>query len=93
MPFQKISRDIKIAAMRLYDDNVLLKAAILDYLGFSSRTFDRVHALWAAADDVVRQTNGVRGRPRCLHFSDLDYLKSSPQFTGSLFGLASLLRR
>ena len=48
---------------------------VLDYLGFSSRTFDRVHALWAAAGDVVRQTNGVRGRPQCLHLSDLDYLK------------------
>jgi len=61
--------------MRLYDDNVLSKAAILDYLSFSSRTFDRVHALWVAAGEVVRQTNGVRGRPRRLHFSDIDYLK------------------
>ena len=49
MPFRKISRDIKIAAMRLYDDNILPKASILDYLGISSRTFDRVHALWVAA--------------------------------------------
>ena len=46
MPFRKISRDIKIAAMRLYEDNVLSKAAILDYLAFSSRTFDRILALW-----------------------------------------------
>jgi len=61
--------------MRLYDDNVLPKGAILDYLGFSSRTFDRVHALWVAAGEVVRRTNGIRGRPRRLHFSDLDYLK------------------
>ena len=49
MPFRKISRDIKIAAMRLYDDNILPKASILDYLGISSRTFDRVHALLYAA--------------------------------------------
>ena len=75
MPFRKLSRDVKIAAMRLYDDNVLPKAAILDYLGFSSWTFDRVHALWVAAGEVIRQTNGVRGWPRRLHFSDLDYLK------------------
>jgi transposase len=75
MPFRKISRDIKIAAMHLYNDNVLPKAAILDYLGLSSRTFDHVHALWVAAGEVMRQTNGVRGWPRHLHFSDLDYLK------------------
>ena len=59
MPFRKISRDVKIAAMRLYDDNVLPKVAILDYLGLSSRTFDRVHALWVAAGEVMHQTNGV----------------------------------
>ena len=75
MPFRKISKDIKIAAMHLYDDNVLSKAAILDYLSFSSRTFDRVHALWVAAGEVVRQTNGVQGQPHRLHFSDIDYLK------------------
>ena len=45
--------------MHLYDDNILLKGAILDYLGFSSQTFDHVHALWAAAGEVVCHTNGV----------------------------------
>ncbi|PPQ78673.1 hypothetical protein CVT24_002262 [Panaeolus cyanescens] len=75
MPFKKISRDIKLAAMRLYDDNILPKDVILHYLNFSSRTFDRIHALWVATGDVVRHTNGVRGRPRILHFSDVEYLK------------------
>jgi transposase len=75
MPFRKISRDIKIAAIRLYEDDILSKAAILDYLAFSSRTFDRILALWNATGDVVRVTNGVRGRPRVMHFSDVDYLK------------------
>jgi transposase len=75
MPFRKISRDIKIAAIRLYEDDILSKAAILDYLAFSTRTFDRILALWNATGDVVRNTNGVRGRPRVMHFSDVDYLK------------------
>ena len=52
MPFRKISRDIKIAAMGLYDDNILPKGTILDYLCFSSWTFDCVHALWVAAGEV-----------------------------------------
>jgi transposase len=75
MPFRKVSRDIKIAAMRLYEDDILSKAAILDYLAFSTRTFDRVLALWNATGDVVRHANGVHGRPRLMHFSDIDYLK------------------
>ena len=36
---------------------------------------NRTAASLVAAGDVVRETNGVRGRPRCLHFSDMDYLK------------------
>ena len=75
MPFRKISKDIKIAAMRLYEDDILSKPVILDYLSISSRTFDRVLALWNATGEVVRETNGVRGRPRILHFSDVEYLK------------------
>ncbi|EDR06639.1 uncharacterized protein LACBIDRAFT_328498 [Laccaria bicolor S238N-H82] len=75
MPYRKISKDIKIAAMHLYEDDVLSKPAILDYLTISSRTFDRILALWNATGDVVRETNGVRGRPRILHFSDIEYLK------------------
>ena len=75
MPYRKISKDIKIAAMRLYEDDVLSKPAILDYLRISSRTFDRVLALWNATGEVVKETNGVHGRPRILHFSDVEYLK------------------
>jgi transposase len=61
--------------MRLYEDNILPKPVILEYLGLSSRTFDRVLALWNATGDVVRQTNGVLGWPRLLHYKDIDYLK------------------
>ena len=61
--------------MRLYEDDILSKPAIIDYLNISSRTFDRVLALWNATGEVVRETNGVRGRPRNLHFSDVEYLK------------------
>lgn len=75
MPYRKIPRAIKISAIRLYEDDVLPKPMILEYLSLSSRTFDRVLALWNSTGDVVRQTNGVRGRPRLLHYTDVDYLK------------------
>jgi len=76
MPFRKISKDVKIAAIRMYDDADLLPLpTILDFLNISQRTFFRVRALWIETGDVVRQTNGVQGRPRFNHFSDIDYLK------------------
>jgi len=61
--------------MHLYEDDILSKPAILDYLRISSQMFDRVLALWNATGEVIKETNGVRGRPRILHFSDVGYLK------------------
>ena len=60
--------------MRLYENGILSKAAIFDYLRISSRTFDRILSLWNATGEVVRERNGVRGCPRSLHFSDVEYL-------------------
>jgi transposase len=75
MPFRKISKDVKIAAMRMYEADLLPLPTILDFLNMSRRTFFRVRALWIETGDVVRQTNGVKGRPRLNHFADIDYLK------------------
>ena len=75
MPYRKILKDIKIAAMHLYEDDILSKPAILDYLRISSWTFDCVLALWNATGEVVKETNGVHGRPCIPHFSDVEYLK------------------
>ena len=74
MPFRKISRDLKLAAMRMHELGILTVAQIIDCLQISHRTFYRVLELWDTTGDVVRHTNGVRGRPRCLHFDDIDYL-------------------
>ena len=52
-----------------------LLAAILEYMGISRATFYRMYAIWLETGDVVRPVNGRRGRPRILHFSDVDYLK------------------
>lgn len=75
MPFRKIPREIKISAIRLFEDNILPLPAILDYLSLSKRTFYRILDLWNTTGDVVRHTNGVKGRSRILHYSDIDYLK------------------
>jgi len=61
--------------MRLYEDDILSKPAILDYLRISSQMFYHVLALWNATGEVIKETNGVCGRPRILHFLDVGYLK------------------
>lgn len=75
MPFRKISRDLKLAAMRMHDQGILSVPDIIDCLQIGRRTFYRILDLWRTTGDVVRHTNGVRGRPRLLHFDDIDYLR------------------
>jgi Homeodomain-like domain len=74
MPFRHVSRDIKLAAIRLYERDLLPLEDILDCVGFSQRTFDRIHALWVRTGDVVKHKFGTQGCPRALKFDDVDYL-------------------
>jgi transposase len=76
MPYRKISRDVKLAAVKLYEGGFLALDDILDCVGFSKRTFERIHALWVATGDVVKHQFGppTQGRPRSLNFDDVDYL-------------------
>ena len=75
MPFRKISRDLKLAAVHLHEQGLLPLADILDCLNISRRTFYHVLGLWHATGDVVHHTNGVCGQPQLLHFDDVNYLK------------------
>lgn len=75
MPYCKISRDVKLAAMRLYERDLLDLPDILDCLRMSKSTFYRVLDLWVTTGDVVKHTFGLCGRPRLLQFEDVDYLK------------------
>jgi transposase len=75
MPFHKISRDLKLAAVRLYQGNHLPLDDILDCLKMSESTFYHVLSLWNTTGDVVRHTFGICGCPQVLHFDDVDYLK------------------
>lgn len=76
MPFRKISRDLKLAAMNLYERELVSLDDILDCVGFSERTFYRVLNLWRETGDVIEHLHwhGLRGRPRLLVFDDLQYL-------------------
>ena len=51
----------------MHEAGILSVAQIIDCLQISRRTFYRVLGLWI-------NTNGVRGRPRLLHFDDINYL-------------------
>ena len=75
MPFRKISRDIKLAAIRMHEQEILPLHTILACLQISKSTFYRILDLWERTGDVIKHTYGLRGRPRLLHFEDIDYLK------------------
>ncbi|KAG1741264.1 hypothetical protein EDB19DRAFT_1615180, partial [Suillus lakei] len=74
MPYRKISRDLKLAAVNLFEHNLLTIRQIVDCVGFSERTFWRIMKLWRETGDVVRHNTGLPGQPRSLHFEDVSYL-------------------
>ena len=74
MPYRKISWDLKLAAINLYERDLVSLDNILDCVGFSERTFYRILSLWRETGSVIKQTHGLRGCPRRLVFNDLQYL-------------------
>jgi transposase len=74
MGYRVISRDVKIAAVRLYEHELLDLEDILDCCGFSRRTWFRVLRLWRETGDVVTEKSSLRGRLRNLDQEDLRYL-------------------
>jgi transposase len=72
--YRKISRDVKIAAIRLYEQELLALDDILDCCGFSERTWYRILKLWRETGDVVPPNCSLRGRLRTLDHNDVQYL-------------------
>ncbi|KAI6148064.1 hypothetical protein BKA82DRAFT_16708 [Pisolithus tinctorius] len=72
--YQKISHDVKIAAMALYEHGLLPLEDILACTGFSESTFWHSLKLWRETGDVVRVTYSFPGCPCTLHFDDINYL-------------------
>jgi transposase len=74
MGFRHISRDVKIAAIRLHEQDLLELDDILQCCGFSARTFYRILKLWRETGDVVNPKASVSGRIRILDHEDVQYL-------------------
>jgi len=74
MGFCHIGRDVKLAAIRLHELDLLSLEDILQCVGFSERTFYRILALWRETGDVVKPKKTHLGRPRSLDYDDLQYL-------------------
>jgi transposase len=74
MGYRKISRDCKIAAIRLFERHLLPLEDILECCGFSERTWYRILKLWNETGDVVKPGKTRRGRIRNLDKEDVQYL-------------------
>jgi transposase len=72
--FRKISRDIKIAVLNLYESDISPLEDILACVGFSKRTFYRILKLWKETGDVVTHRHANKGRFCLLHHDDIQYL-------------------
>jgi transposase len=73
MVYRKILPNMKLAAIRLYEKNLLSLDDILDCCGLSEQTFWHVHKPFQETGDVEPPTCTTRGRPK-LHFDDITYL-------------------
>jgi transposase len=74
MVYRKISADVKLAAIKLYELDILGLNDILDCVGLSERTFWRVRKRYIETGNVEPVPCTTRGRPRKLHFDDVIYL-------------------
>jgi len=70
----KISCNVKIVVMHLYEHNLLSLSDILDCVGFSPSTFWCTLKLWQGTGDVVKHNHGLPGCPCILHFDNVSYL-------------------
>jgi transposase len=74
MGFRFVSRDVKIAAIKLFDRELLPLHIILEICGFSERTWYRVLKLWRNTGDVINPKPSLRGHICYLDCEDVQYL-------------------
>ena len=72
--YHSISRDVKLAAIKLFERSHLDLNEILACCSFSKRTWYRIQKLWHNTGDVVTTTKSFRGRLRTLNSEDFHYL-------------------
>lgn len=90
----RITRDVKIAAIRIFERGLMDLDDILECCQLSRRTWYRILKLWQTTGDVVSQSKSLRGRVRALDREDIDYilqlLRQNPDYF--LDELLSLLK-
>ena len=71
---RRISPNIKLAAIRLYERRLLPLRQILECVGFSRRTFFRILSLFNETGEVAKPRSLALSRPRVFNHEDLNYL-------------------
>ncbi|KAJ6534400.1 hypothetical protein B0H19DRAFT_1324112 [Mycena capillaripes] len=74
MPGRVVQYQVKLAAMNLFERDILPLHDILEICGFSESTFWRMRKLWRETGWVEKPRSCIRGRRRILHRDDLDYI-------------------
>jgi len=71
---RRISPDVKLAAICLYEHQLLPLCQILECVGFSCRTFFRILNLFNETGEVAKPRSLALSRPRVFNHEDLNYL-------------------
>ncbi|KAG0701025.1 hypothetical protein DFH29DRAFT_806824 [Suillus ampliporus] len=74
MANQKILRDVKLAAIHLYEQGILRLHEILECIGFSRCMFLHIRKLYKHTGDVIKPRSAFTGCPRNLNLGDVQYL-------------------
>jgi transposase len=74
MPGRIVQSQVKLAAMNLYERDILPLNNILDIVGFSESTFWRTRKLWRTTGWVEKPKSTTTGCRRILQRDDLNYI-------------------
>lgn len=74
MGYRKIGADVKMAAIRIYEMDLMLLEDILAIVNFSERTWWRTLKCYRTTGSVEPPASNKRGRPRIMVRDDIDYL-------------------
>jgi Homeodomain-like domain len=74
MGFRHISHDVKLAAIRLYERDLLSLEDILECCNFSERTWYHILNLWRQTGDVINPNHSLCGHTRILDSDNIEYL-------------------
>ncbi|KAJ7026206.1 hypothetical protein C8F04DRAFT_898146, partial [Mycena alexandri] len=69
-----VHSQVKLAAMNLFERDIMPLESILQIVGFSESTFWRTRKLWRETGWVAKPKTVTSGRRRPLHRDDLDYI-------------------